>query len=233
MQGADVHEGTTMSSSEGDRPPWLTAALDQDDADAREFRRNSRDGFERMVRRHASSEDEVAKHMAWFDQQRGHLDAAVSTTLTGPGDPVPAAPTLPSPTTTAAQPGVNDREREERARTVPGAGASEIPAPRWNVPEPPPFEVPDAPDRSTRLRAMPAVYGKGLMIGLGLALAAWFGLAGLLRWLFDAAWFGLWPSIVTVPSAVVVLLVWMRIVHRDVRHWVKKGGPEPLRKRFK
>lgn len=212
-------------SSQPEMPSWLLAALDQHDAGARELRHTSREGFEAMVRRHAHDEHEVAERMAWFDTQRAHLDAAVNTVLAGPGavNTAPAAPPRSEPEPPPRYPFTDERDE---------AAEPELPAPRYQAPQPN-FELPDAPDRSTRLVQTPGVYTKGLLIGAALAGGTWFVLTGLLRWWLDTAWWDWWPSLLTVPLAAIVLVVWMTTVHDDVQHWIKKGGPRPLRKRFR
>lgn len=209
-----------MSSQHQGMPPWLLADLDQLDAGARDFTVRSRVGFEQMVRGHAHTEHEVTEAMAWYDTTKGHLDAAVATALGGPEGvtTAPPAPAMPRPT---PYPHSTFDEDEDL-----------VPAPRMRVPEPN-FELPDAPDRSTRLLQAPGVYFKGIWMGAALGGGIWFVLTGLLHWWFDSAWWGWWPSLLTVPIAVVVFVVWFTTVHDDVQTWLKKGGLKPLRKRFK
>lgn len=214
-----------MNSSDRNPPPaWLLAELDQIDTGDRELRRTSREGFEQMVRRHAGSDREVAEGMAWYDQYIAHRDAAVSIALAGPGGTFQAPP-VPSPSAPRRD------EEPQRFPYTDQYDEPDVPGPRLHVPQPD-FDVPDAPNRSTRLVRAPGVYLKGLLIGLALAGLAWFAVTGVLHWVFGVAWWGWWPSLLTVPVALIPFVVWMTTVHDDVRHWIKKGGPAPLRTRF-
>ncbi|GAB3161825.1 hypothetical protein GCM10027258_79560 [Amycolatopsis stemonae] len=215
-----------MGSQHEQMPPWLVASLDQLDAGARDFNVRSRTGFEKMVRGRAHDEREVAEAMAWYDTTQGHLDAALATALGGPGTgtaaPATSAPPQPEP---YAHDTFDDDDAfdEDEYR---------VPEPRLRIPELN-FELPDAPDRSTRLLQAPGVYIKGLWIGAMLGGGTWFVLTGLLRWWLDTAWWGWWPGVLTVPIALVVFVWWFATVRRDVKTWVRKGGLKPLRERFK
>ena len=215
-----------MSSQHEGMPSWLLASLDQLDASGRDFTVRSRAGFEQMVRGRAHSDREVVDAMAWYDKTQGHLDAARAIALGGPEAVPPTAPRSPTasgmPQPSEYPHGAFDDDEDEGL----------VPAPRMRMPEPS-FELPDAPDRSTRLVQVPGVYFKGLWIGAALGGGIWFAITGLLRWWLESDWWGWWPSLLTVPIAVVVFVVWFTTVHDDVQTWIKKGGPKPLRKRFK
>ncbi|MGW4528350.1 hypothetical protein [Amycolatopsis sp. NPDC004378] len=209
-----------MSSQHEGMPPWLLATLDQLDAGARDFTVRSRAGFEEMVRGHAHSEREVTEAMTWYDTTKGHFDAGVAAALAGPEAVTTVPPATAVPRPTSYTPSAFDEDDDL------------VPAPRMRVPEPN-FELPDAPDRSTRLLQAPGVYIKGILMGAVMAGGIWFVLTGLLHWWLDSAWWGWWPSLLIVPIAAVVFTVWFTTVHDDVQTWIKKGGPKPLRKRFK
>lgn len=212
-------------------PPWLTAAFDQQDAAIREVRHNNRARFEEMTRRSGASEDKVREAMAWFDAQRAHYDAAVTIHAAGPEgmahDPRQPQQDPPQPQPhRAPTPGRDDADRDEVP--VQRHETTHIHRTRFEVD--PLLERP-APGRANRLVRLPAVYAKCLAIGVGIGGAVWLAVTGLLVWLLDAAWWGWWPSLLSVPIAAAAFLGWCLTVQRDINHWVRYAGREPLQSR--
>ncbi|ASR39857.1 hypothetical protein BAY61_31715 (plasmid) [Prauserella marina] len=230
MAGIDTRKATPMGSDPSDRmPPWLTAAFDQQDAAIQEVRHNNRARFEKMVRGGAPGEHKVREAMAWFDAQRAHYNAAVDIHAAGPesmsapqSEPPRQRRTEPVPVPDIDDAMFADEQPSQRRETT------HVHRTRFEVETP---ADPPAPGKSTRLLQSPAVYGKSFAVGAVIGGALWLAVTGLLVWLFDSAWWGWWPGLLTVPVAAAAFLAWWVTAQRDIKHWIVYGGREPLRSR--
>lgn len=214
-----------MSESNDAKPPWLTAAFDQQDAAIREVRNNNRARFEQMTRRSGVSEDKVREAMTWFDAQRTHYDAAVTIHAAGPGG-MPQDVPQPPPERTP----VSDTKGTARSDEVPVQRHETTHVYRTRFEADSQLER-SVPGRANRLVRLPAVYMKSFVIGAGIGGAVWLVLSGLMVWLLDAGWWGWWPNLLTIPIAAAVFLGWCFTVQRDINYWIRCGGREPLQAR--
>lgn len=233
-------------------PAWFVSQMDQEEASARDTFARNRARYEDSVRRHATSDQQVADEMAQFDQYRKEMLAAVDTATSEPASTAAAgsadtgsgrsADSVPRPrshpTGQDSPSGADDTEtardttprRNSRNDTNDRDPLDQSRA-KWAAHQAPPD--PPAPGRATRVMHSPRVMLKALIIGLGIGLAVWTALSGLSVGLLDTAWWGWWPGLVTAPAAVCTFLWWSVTSFGEIRHWLYHGGREPLRPRVR
>lgn len=213
-------------------PVRLAHALEQLELSNEQFWNTSRDQYEQMMRRHTTDEAQIAERMRWYDAQVGKLGSWTSSASREDGSQVLGGP-MPSNASATDRPVPPPRPRPAAADVPADVDEDDDSVPEFRTPhikiDMP--ETPDAPGKATRLMHTPKLYGKAVVIAGIVAGVVWLLITGLLVWLFDSAWWGWWPGLLTVPVTGFAVLVWLFYAGQEIRQWVRKGGPLPLRMR--
>lgn len=191
-------------------------------AEHQDFTERSRTQFMQMMMRGGHTPEQAQQELAKHDQRVDNLRDAMQSAVTN--------------TTPATAP--DDAE-------APRTESSSAPTPE-DVPTPDPatrprYEPPADRDREPEMRmpVMPGAFSRALsspghwIKALGLAAlaggAVFLLLVGLMHWVFNTAAFLTWPTgIVGGLIAVPTFLGVLSAASREVREWVRVGGPKPI-----
>lgn len=218
-----------MTTDHGTSGPSLPVEWEAENAvhaaEHQAFIEQSRAQFMQMMLRGGYTPEQAQQELDKHDQRVGNLRDAMQSAITN--------------TTPTAAPATADTSRSESSST-------------GRDPEPPPDPTPEPAartryeptadrDREPKMRmpVMPGAFSRALSSPghwiKAFVLAALAGgvvfslLAGLMHWMFNTAAFLTWPTgIIAAVIAVPAFLGVLSAASREVREWVRVGGPKPI-----